>query len=232
MIPNRKTDTNNHGPFSSDYIGGNYDYPEANYERRKEIIKAHEDYQKGYLYFLQNDSSVPADVHEKMQNWGLAADEFTDNNNWPHQLYIREARRMVGDFVMTEKDALGKTDIPRPIGMGSYALDSHNAQRYVKEDGFVQNEGDIGVKPERPYSIDYGSILPKESECSNLLVPVCVSSSHIAFGSIRMEPVFMILGQSAAAAASMAIDKGVSPQQLPYEELRANLLKKKQRLEL
>jgi hypothetical protein len=232
MIPNRKTDTNNHGPFSSDYIGGNYDYPEANYERRKEIIKAHDDYQKGYLYFLQNDSSVPADVHEKMQNWGLAADEFKDNNNWPHQLYIREARRMIGDFVMTEKDALGKTDILRPIGMGSYTLDAHNAQRYVKENGYVQNEGDIGVKPERPYSIDYGSILPKESECSNLLVPVCVSSSHIAFGSIRMEPVFMILGQSAAAAASMAIDKGVSPQKLPYEELRANLLKKKQRLEL
>lgn len=232
MIPNRKTDTNNHGPFSSDYIGGNYDYPEATYERRKEIIKAHEDYQKGYLYFLQNDPSVPADVHEKMQEWGLAADEFTDNNNWPHQLYIREARRLIGDFVMTEKDALGKTDIPRPIGMGSYALDSHNAQRYVKDDGFVQNEGDIGVKPERPYSIDYGSILPKESECTNLLVPVCVSSSHIAFGSIRMEPVFMILGQSAAAAASMAIDKGISPQQLPYEELRAVLLNKKQRLEL
>lgn len=223
MIPNRKTDTNNHGPFSSDYIGGNYDYPEASYERRKEIIKAHKDYQKGYLYFLQNDPSVPADVHEKMQDWGLAADEFTDNNNWPHQLYIREARRMVGDFVMTEKDALGKTDIPRPIGMGSYALDSHNAQRYVKEDGFVQNEGDIGVKPERPYSIDYGSILPKESECSNLLVPVCVSSSHIAFGSIRMEPVFMILGQSAAAAASMAIDEGVSPQQLSYDKLRKKL---------
>ncbi|MFB0907863.1 MAG: hypothetical protein ACI9V1_001542 [Spirosomataceae bacterium] len=232
MVPNRKTDTNNHGPFSSDYIGGNYDYSEATYERRKEIIKAHEDYQKGYLYFLQNDSGVPADVHEKMQDWGLAADEFADNDNWPHQLYIREARRMIGDFVMTEKDALGKTEIPRSIGMGSYALDAHSAQRYVKEDGYVQNEGDIGVRPERPYSIDYGSILPKESECSNLLVPVCVSSSHIAFGSIRMEPVFMILGQSAATAASMAIDKGVSPQQLPYEELRTALLEKKQRLEL
>ncbi len=232
MIPNRKTDTNNHGPFSSDYIGGNYDYAEASYERRKEIIKAHEDYQKGYLYFLQNDPSVPADVHEKMQDWGLAADEFTDNNNWPHQLYIREARRMVGEFVMTEKDALGKTTIARSIGMGSYSLDSHNAQRYVKDDGFVQNEGDIGVKPERPYSIDFGAILPKESECSNLLVPVCVSSSHIAFGSIRMEPVFMILGQSAAAAASLAIDKGVSPQQVPYEELRKVLLERKQRLEL
>ncbi len=232
MVPNRKTDTNNHGPISSDYIGGNYDFADATYERRQEIIKAHENYQKGYLYFLQNDKRIPADVHEKMQNWGLAADEFKDNGNWPHQLYIREARRMIGYFVMIEKDVLGKTNIKQPIGMGSYSLDSHNVQRYVKEDGYVQNEGDIGVKPDRPYSIDFGAILPKESECANLLVPVCLSSSHIAFGSIRMEPVFMILGQSAAAAASLAIDKGVSPQQLSYEELKANLLKKNQKLEL
>jgi hypothetical protein len=230
-VPNRKTDTNNHGPFSSDYIGGNYDYPEASYERRSEIISAHEAYQKGYLYFLQNEPRVPTEIYDEMQNWGLAADEFTDNNNWPHQLYIREARRMVGDFIMTEKDALGETEIKRSIGMGSYTLDSHNAQRYVKEDGFAQNEGDVGVHPKTPYAIEYGAIIPKESECSNLLVPVCVSSSHISFGSIRMEPVFMILGQSAAVAASLAIDKKTSPQNLPYEDLRAVLLGRKQRLE-
>jgi len=225
MVPNRKTDTNNHGPFSSDYIGKNYDYPEASYKRREEIIKDHKLYQKGYLYFLQNDPSVPTEIHNKMQNWGLAKDEFLDNEHWPHQLYIREARRMVGDFVMTEADALGKTTIKRPIGMGSYSLDAHNAQRYVNERGFVQNEGDIGVHPDRPYSIDYGSILPKESECNNLLVPVCLSSSHIAFGSIRMEPVFMILGQSAATAAVLAIDNKLSPQKLPYELLKTRLLK-------
>lgn len=138
---------------------------------------------------------------------------------------------MIGDFVMTEKDALGKTEIARPIGMGSYTLDSHNVQRYVTEEGYVQNEGDIGVRPDRPYSIDYGAMLPRESECSNLLVPVCISSSHIAFGSIRMEPVFMILGQSAATAAVLAMDKGISPQQLPYEELRRQLLKDRQILE-
>ncbi|SOE19671.1 FAD dependent oxidoreductase [Spirosomataceae bacterium TFI 002] len=231
MLPNRKTDTNNHGPFSSDHMGANYDYPDASYERRKEIIEEHKTYQQGYLYYLQNDPRVPKEIHDKMQDWGLAADEFVDNENWPHQLYIREARRMIGDFVMTEKDALGKTDIARPIGMGSYSLDAHNAQRYVKEDGFVQNEGDIGVRPERPYSIDFGAILPKEAECSNLLVPVCVSSSHIAFGSIRMEPVFMILGQSAALAASLAIDNGTSPQQVPYDKLRTVLLERKQILE-
>lgn len=231
MLPNRKTDTNNHGPFSSDYIGKNYEYPEASYARRKEIIKDHENYQKGYLYFLQNDGSVPKNIHDKMQNWGLAKDEFVDNDNWPHQLYIREARRMVGEFVMTEKDALGKTTILHPIGMGSYTLDSHNAQRYVTEEGFVQNEGDIGVKPDRPYSIDYGAITPKREECSNLLVPVCVSSSHIAFGSIRMEPVFMILGQSAAAAASIAIDSNLAVQEIPYETLKTNLLLRKQILE-
>lgn len=231
-IPNQKTDTNNHGPFSTDFIGKNYDYPEASYARRKAIIKEHELYQKGLMYFLQNDPRVPADVHEKMQEWGLAKDEFKDNGNWPHQLYIREARRMVGEFVMTEADALGKTQVPKPIGMGSYSLDSHNTQRFVTKEGFVQNEGDIGVKPDRPYSIAYGSILPKENECANLLVPVCVSSSHIAFGSIRMEPVFMILGQSAATAAVLSIENSVSPQQLPYEKLQTVLLKDKQRLVL
>jgi FAD dependent oxidoreductase len=231
-IPNRKTDTNNHGPFSTDYIGKNYDYPEATYARRQQIIKEHELYQKGLMYFLQNDPRVPADVHEKMQQWGLPKDEFKDNGNWPHQLYIREARRMIGEFVMKEADALGKTKVPNPVGMGSYALDAHNAQRYVKADGFVQNEGDIGVHPDKPYSIAYGSILPKESECNNLLVPVCISSSHIAYGSIRMEPVFMILGQSAATAAVLAIENKISPQKLPYEKLQAILLKEKQRLEL
>lgn len=231
-IPNRKTDTNNHGPFSTDYIGKNYDYPEANYERRKQIIKEHELYQKGLMYFLQNDKSVPADVRDKMQEWGLPKDEFKDNGNWPHQLYIREARRMIGEFVMKEADALGKTQVPNPIGMGSYALDAHNAQRYIKKDGYVQNEGDIGVHPDKPYSIAYGSILPKEKECNNLLVPVCLSSSHIAYGSIRMEPVFMILGQSAATAAVLSINNKVSPQQLPYSKLKAVLLKDKQRLEL
>jgi hypothetical protein len=231
-IPNRKTDTNNHGPFSTDYIGKNYDYPEASYERRKTIIKEHELYQKGLMYFLQNDPRIPADVHEKMQEWGLAKDEFTDNGYWSHQLYIREARRMVGEFVMKEADALGKTQVPNPIGMGSYSLDSHNTQRIVTKDGFVQNEGDIGVHPDRPYSIAYGAILPKEKECANLLVPVCVSSSHIAFGSIRMEPVFMILGQSAATAAVLSIENAVSPQQLPYEKLQTVLLKDKQRLVL
>lgn len=228
ILPNRKTDTNNHGPFSSDYIGKNYDYPEASYERRAEIFKEHELYQKGYLYFLQNDPSVPKAIHDKMQEWGLAKDEFLDNEHWPHQLYIREARRMIGEFVMTEADALGKTNIKRPIGMGSYALDSHNAQRYVTADGYVQNEGDVGVHPDRPYAIEYGAIIPKETECSNLLVPVCLSSTHIAFGSIRMEPVFMILGQSAATAAVMALEKKTSVQHISYEALRARLLKDKQ----
>ncbi|RAJ97468.1 FAD dependent oxidoreductase [Larkinella arboricola] len=231
-IPNRKTDTNNHGPFSSDYIGKNYDYPEASYERRKEIIKDHERYQQGLLYFMANDPRMPKDVQEQVKQWGLAKDEFTDNGNWPHQLYIREARRMKGVFVMKEADALGKTEVPNPVGMGSYALDAHNSQRYVKADGFVQNEGDIGVHPDKPYSIAYGSILPKEEECRNLLVPVCVSSSHIAYGSIRMEPVFMILGQSAATAAVLSINNKISPQQLPYQKLKEVLLKDKQRLTL
>jgi hypothetical protein len=231
-IPNRKTDTNNHGPFSSDNIGMNYDYPEASYERRREIIKEHETYQKGLLWFVANDPRVPEDIRSEMATWGLAKDEFTDNGNWPHQIYVREARRMIGDYVTTENDVLLKREVPRPVGMGSYAMDSHNVQRYITPEGYVQNEGDIGVSPPAPYSISYGSLIPKKEEVENLLVPVCVSSSHIAFGSIRMEPVFMILGQSAAAAASMAIDENIAVQDINYEELKNNLIKKGQVLTL
>ncbi len=231
-IPNWKTDTNNHGPFSSDNIGMNYDYPEASYERRNEIIKEHEDYQKGLLWFVANDPRVPKDIRTKMATWGLAKDEFTDNGNWPHQIYVREARRMIGEYVTTENDVLLKREVPKPVGMGSYAMDSHNVQRYITPEGYVQNEGDIGVSPPAPYSISYGSIVPKKEECTNLLVPVCVSSSHIAFGSIRMEPVFMILGQSAAVAANMAIDNKIAVQDIPYDELKEKLLDKGQVLTL
>ena len=223
-IPNRKTDTNNHGPFSTDNIGMNYDYPEASYERRREIIEEHENYQKGLMYFIANDPRVPVDVQKEMNTWGLAKDEFVDNGNWPHQIYVREARRMIGSFVMTENEVLGKKPVLQPVGMGSYTMDSHNIQRYVKPDGYVQNEGDIGVKVPRPYQIDFRSLTPKKAECQNLVVPVCVSSSHIAFGSIRMEPVFMILGQSAATAAAMAIDQQIAVQDLAYNDLEKKLL--------
>ena len=231
-IPNKKTDTNNHGPFSSDNIGMNYDYPEASYERRQEIIQEHRDYQSGLLWFVANDPRVPEDIRTKMANWGLAKDEFTDNENWPHQIYVREARRMIGEYVTTENDVLLKREVPLPVGMGSYAMDSHNIQRYITIEGYVQNEGDIGVSPPAPYSISYGSIIPKADECTNLLVPVCVSSSHIAFGSIRMEPVFMILGQSAAVAACLAIDNNYSVQKIPYEEIKKVLAERKQILSL
>jgi hypothetical protein len=232
MIPNRKTDTNNHGAFSSDFIGTNYDYPEASYERRNEIIKEHEQYQKGLLYFVANDPRVPKEVREEMKNWGLAKDEFTDNGNWSRQLYIREARRMTGVYVTSENDVLAKREVPNPVGMGSYAMDSHNAQRYVTSDGFVQNEGDIGVSPKTPYCISYGSIIPKKAECTNLIVPVCLSSSHIAYGSVRMEPVFMTLGQSAAVAASIAIDNQQAVQDVNYKTLKEQLLARKQVLSL
>ncbi|MBL9153052.1 MAG: FAD-dependent oxidoreductase [Verrucomicrobiales bacterium] len=222
-IPNHKTDTNNHGPFSTDNIGYNYDYPEASYERRREIIREHETYQKGWLYFIANDPRVPKDVQDEMKKWGLPKDEFTDNGHWSHQLYIREARRMVGHYVMTEHELLKKRPTPESVGMGSYTIDSHNVQRYITPEGYVQNEGDIGVGTGGPYEIAYGSLVPKRGEGANLFVPVCVSSSHIAFGSIRMEPVFMILGQSAATAAVLAIDGNLAVQDVPYETLRKRL---------
>lgn len=224
-LPNRKTDCNNHGPFSTDNIGYNYDYPEGSYERRREIIREHETYQKGWMYFLANDPRVPKDVRDEMSRWGLPKDEFKDNGNWSHQLYIREARRMIGLYVMTENELLKKRPTPDSVGMGSYTIDSHNVQRYITPEGFVQNEGDIGVSTKGPYQIAYGSLVPKRGQCENLLVPVCVSSSHIAFGSIRMEPVFMILGQSAATAAVIALDEKLNVQDVPYATLRERLLK-------
>jgi hypothetical protein len=230
-IPNAKTDTNNHGPMSTDNIGMNYDYPEASYERRAEILAEHKNYELGWLYFIANDPRVPAEVQERMRQWGLPSDEFTDNGGWPHQIYVREARRMIGTFVMTEHELLKKRPTPEPIGMGSYGIDSHNVQRYVTPEGYVQNEGDIGVSTDGPYQIAYGSLTPKKSECENLLVPVAISSSHVAYGSIRMEPVFMILGQSAAMAAVLAIDGDLAVQDVRYEELSKRLLADGQILE-
>jgi hypothetical protein len=230
-IPNAKTDTNNHGPFSTDNIGRNWDYPEASYERRREIIQEHVNYQQGWLYFIANDARVPEDVRTEMAKWGLAKDEFTDNRNWPHQIYVRESRRMIGRYVMTENELLKRRPTPEPVGMGSYGIDSHNIQRYITPEGYVQNEGDIGVSTNGPYQISYGSLVPQKGQASNLLVPVCVSSSHIAYGSIRMEPVFMILGQSAATAAVLAMDSGVAVQEVPYEKLRARLVADGQVLE-
>ena len=223
-IPNHKTDSNNHGPFSTDNIGRNYDYPEASYARRRAIVREHETYQQGWLYFIANDPRVPAEVREKMSRWGLAKDEFKDNGHWPHQIYVREARRMIGAFVMTENELVKRRPTPESVGMGSYAMDSHNVQRYITPEGYVQNEGDIGASTKGPYAIAYGSLVPKKAECENLLVPVCVSSTHIAYGSIRMEPVFMILGQSAATAAVMAIDSKIAVQDVPYAALRTRLL--------
>ncbi len=230
-IPNLKTDVNNHGPVSSDYIGMNWDYPEATYERRKEILAAHQSYQKGLLYFTATDKRIPEGVREKMNKWGFAKDEFEDNGYWPYNIYVREARRMTGEYIMTENEILGRKEVPRPIGMGSYAMDSHNVQRYVTSEGFVQNEGDIGVNPKQPYQIDLGAILPVKDQCNNLLVPVCVSSSHIAYGSIRMEPVFMILGQSAGTLASIAVNKQTTIYNIAYNELKSRLIKDGQILE-
>lgn len=230
-IPNRKTDTNNHGPFSTDNIGMNYAYPEGSYRLRQQILEEHKTYQQGLMYFIATDPRIPRDIQNQFNTWGLAKDEFTDNNNWPHQLYIREARRMIGKMVMTENEILGRSPVKDSVGMGSYTLDSHNVQRYVTPEGYVQNEGDFGGHVPEPYRISYQALVPKEKECENLLAPVCLSSSHVAYGSIRMEPVFMILGESAATAAANAIDNRVSVQKVNYEELKRQLLKQDQRLD-
>jgi hypothetical protein len=221
-MPNRKTDTNNYGGFSSDNIGMNYEYPDGDYEMREEIFQDHVTYQLGMMHFLCNDTRVPDEVREKVSRWGLSKDEFTDNNNWPHQLYVREARRMISDLVMTEHHCRGYEVAEDAVGMAAYGMDSHNVQRYAVG-GIVLNEGNVEAHPLKPYPVSYRAIRPKREECKNLLVPVCVSSSHISFGSIRMEPVFMVLGQSAATAASIAIDDGIDIQDVDYAKLRKHL---------
>lgn len=234
-MPNYKTDSNNNFAVSTDYIGQNYDYPEASYERRREIYAAHLSWHKGLLWSLAHHERVPENIRKTFNEWGLTKDEFTDNGHWSTQMYIREARRMVGDFVVTENHLRRKIETPRPVGMGSYNMDSHHIQRHIALDPegrkTVRNEGDVQVNPGGPYPIDYGALLPKKSECDNLLVPVCVSCTHIAYGSIRMEPVFMILGHSAAAAAVLSLDDNVAPQDLPYEKLAERLLQDGQKLE-
>lgn len=230
-MPNGKTDSNNKGPFSTDNIGANYDYPDGDYATRKRIIKEHETYQKGFVWFLANDPRVPQRLRKKVGRWGLPKDEFKDNGHWSHQLYIREARRMVGLYVMTQLHCEGKITVDNSVGMGAYTMDSHHVQRYVDKSGHVRNEGDVEVGGFGPYPIAYGSLVPKKAECENLLVPVCLSASHMAFGSIRMEPVFMVLGQSAATAAAIAIDEHTAVQDVDYAKLSKRLLDDEQVLD-
>jgi hypothetical protein len=219
-----KTDTNNHGPVSSDYIGANYDWPTGSYERREELFQAHRIYQQGFYWFMANDPSIPARYREAYSRWGLAGDEFIDTDHWPHQLYVREARRMISDWVMTEADCMHKKACDDPVGMGSYNLDSHNCQRIVRN-GQVMNDGDVQVPPAGPYGISYRSIVPSRGQCENLAVPVCCAASHIAYGSVRMEPVFMILGESSAIAIDLALDEGCALQDVTYDALKPELLK-------
>lgn len=221
-IQGGKTDTNNHGPFSSDYIGANYAYPEATYAQREAIVQDHVRYHQGLLWFLANDSRVPGDIRQGMSTWGLAEDEFQMTGNWPAQIYVREARRMCSDYVNTEWNCRGIRRAPDPIAFGAYHMDSHNCQRVVVGDR-VLNEGDVQIAV-KPYPISYRSVIPSLGEAKNLFVPVCLSATHIAYGSIRMEPVFMMLAQSCAIAASLCLKDGLSVQELDYRQLRDELL--------
>jgi hypothetical protein len=221
-LPNGRVDANNNGAFSTDHIGKSSKYPEASYRRREEIWLEHENYTKGFFYFLAHDPRVPAELQKEVNTWGLARDEFSDTGSWPPQLYIREARRMIGDYVMTQKDLQTDRRKPDAIGMGSYQMDSHNTYRYVTADGSVANEGDMQVSVE-PYQIPYRVLLPKRTEAANLLVPVCISASHVAYSSLRMEPQYMIMGQASGVAASIAIKEHKDVQEIDSDELAAGL---------
>jgi hypothetical protein len=223
-----KVDWNNMHAVGSDHPGANWDYPEATYERRREIEKAHETYIRGFLWTMANSPRVPEEIRKKAASYGLPKDEFTDNGGWPWMIYIREARRMVGDYVMTQHDCEGNRSAPDPVALGSFGMDSHCVQHIVTEEGKVQNEGVIWRVPPKPYGISYRAIIPKKGECENLFAPICLSTSHVAHGSIRMEPVFMSLSQSAAIAASIAIERDISVQEVAYPELLEKLLAAKQ----
>jgi hypothetical protein len=230
-MPNRKTDTNNKQGFSTDFIGQNYDYPEASYEERERIIEAHRQYQKGLMWSLAYHPRMPEIIRNVVSRWGTCKDEFDREDGWQAQLYIREARRMVSDYVMTQRHCELLDVATDPVGLAAYGMDSHHIQRYVDHNGYVQNEGNVQARVERPYAISYQSIIPKKEEIGNLTVPVCLSATHIAFGSIRMEPVFMVLAQSAAIASVLAMDQNLSLQNLPYEKLKVALLENKQVLQ-
>lgn len=221
-LPNGKTDINNRGPVSTDHIGASWSYPEASYAERAAIWQDHMNYTAGLFTFLATDERVPESLRKEIGEWGLAADEFAAANHWPHQLYVREARRMVGDFVMSQQDIQSSLTKPDTIGMGSYNSDSHNVQRYLEKDGAAQNEGNMEV-PVTPYQIPYRVLLPRKKEAQNLLVPVCVSSSHVAYSTLRMEPVFMILGQAAGVAAKLALDNRKAVQEIDTAVLKTRL---------
>ena len=230
-MPNRKTDTNNRTGFSTDFIGQNYEYPEATYDERERIVARHRLYQQGLMWTLANHPRVPEHIRREVARWGVCKDEFREGDGWQDQLYVREARRMVGGYVMTQHNCEGRRKVDDPVGLAAYGMDSHHVQRYVDANGYVRNEGDVEVGGFSPYPVSYRSIIPKANQCSNLLVPICLSASHIAYGSIRMEPVFMVLGQSAATAAAQAIDEAVPVQRVDGETLRRHLLADHQILE-
>jgi hypothetical protein len=226
-LPNAKTDTNNGGGFSTDFIGQNYAYPEASYADRAAIAARHLLYQKGLMWTLANHPRVPEIIRKSVSQWGVCRDEFQDSEGWPQQLYVREARRMIGELVMTQHYCQGTEKAEESVGLAAYTMDSHNTQRYVAA-GQVRNEGNIEIHGFPPYAIDLHAITPKAAECGNLLVPVCLSATHIAYGSIRMEPVFMVLGQSAATVAAEALDEKVAVQKVDYTQLKQKLLADKQ----
>ena len=221
-MPNGKTDINNRNGFSTDMIGMNWEYPDADYHKRAVIWNAHVDYTKGLLYFVGNDPRVPEHIRNEIKKWGYPKDEYVNNDNWSHQLYVREARRMIGKLVMTQHHCQGREKVTDGVGMAAYTMDSHNCDRLVVN-GVVKNEGNVEEGGFGPYPISYSAIVPKEEQAANLLVPVCLSASHIAYGSIRMEPVFMVLGQSAATAAVQAIDNRQSVQQINVSQLQTTL---------
>jgi hypothetical protein len=225
-IPNGKFDLNASGPFSIDYVGGNFDYPDGDYRTRDRLFADHVDYEQGFLWFLAHDPRVPQELRDEVNSWGLCRDEYPDTGHWPVQMYIREGRRLQGAYVMTERDILRDKTKEDSVGMGSFVLDSHWVQRFVTAEGFVRIEGhlDESIRLDNaPYQIPYRSLTPRKPDCENLLVPVCLSATHVAICTIRMEPVYMMMGHAAGLAAAMAAEGGSAVQDVGGAKLIARL---------
>lgn len=231
LVPNRKTDSNNGSEFGSDVYGPSYEWPEGDHAKREHLFQLHKDYTLGLLWFLGHDERLPIEVRTEMQRWGLAKDEFADTGHFPHQIYVREARRMISDYAVTEHDAKGGPHAEDGVALASYPLDSHGVTLYVDETGLLHRERGFFVGGFSAFPISYRSLRPKADECVNLLAISCLSASHAAYGSVRMEPVFMMLGHASGAAASIAIDQNVTLQNVPYGLLRERLIAEKQILE-
>lgn len=225
VTPGQKWELNNlqGSMLSLGYLGGQFDYPDGSPATRRRVIQDHYDHNAGLLHYLSSSSKVPQHIRNEMQGWGLPSDEYTDNDHWPYQPYIRETRRMQGEYIMTQHDVLDEIEKPDCIYRNSHWIDCHHVQRLALDNTHFRNEGRIWKEVITPYAVPYGALLPRPEHCTNLLVPGCISSTHVAFCSLRLESSWMGLGEAAGQAAVLAHEHNTAIQEIPIQALQRRL---------